>query len=352
MKRTILLYDPDREYAERIADYARNSYFRKEVEVTVCTRPELFAEWLRDGRFDVFVAAASAADEIPGVDRLPGPVVWLGEEDGRGDSVVGTALCKYEAAPKLLRAWLERAAGNSAVGNGGKRASIVGVWSAAGGVGKTRIIACLAEAWGRRGVRTFVAGFDPGGWREEASAGRDVSEWLYAIKSGRPIGEEPIAAAGGETSYGFSPASSYREWASVGRREAEALLEAAALDVGDGIVLADGGTGWSPWAEVVWGRSDELLCVSSEEPACLEKTEKWLNDWPEWEERGAFRAKTRFAINRCLNRTGPESYGWTREAFRLPYVPEWKQDAARRDPSFQAAGERLAEEVRARCEAR
>ncbi|TLS50168.1 hypothetical protein FE782_21070 [Paenibacillus antri] len=347
MKRTILLYDPDREYAERIADYARNSYFRKEVEVTVCTRPELFAEWLRDGRFDVFVAAASAADEIPGVERLPRPVVWLGEEGGRVDSVVGTALCKYEAAPKLLRAWLDRAAGASAEG---KRASIVGVWSAAGGVGKTRIIACLAEAWVRSGVRTFVAGFDPGGGlQDDVAAGRDVSEWLYSIKSGRPIGEELPAALGAATLYGFSPASSYREWASVGRREAEALLEAATLDVCDGIVLADAGTGWSPWAEVVWGRSDEILCVSSEDPACLEKTEKWLNDWPEWEERGAYRAKTRFALNRCLNLSGSECYGWTRGAFRLPYVPEWKQDAARRDPAFQAAGERLAEEVRARC---
>ena len=352
MKRTVLLCDPDREYAERIAEYARNGMFRKEVEITVCTRPELFAEWLGDGKYDVYVASAEAASALSGGSALQRNVVWIGETGGRFGPGGATVLNKYEAAPKLLRAWLDRA---PPAGRGETRAAVVGVWSAAGGVGKTRLIRSLAGAWARSGLRCFVAGIDPGGSADglpEGAAGRDVSDWLYAIKTGRSIAPEEVGDDGGALIRGFTSACSYREWAAIDRRAGESLLEAAASDIGEGIVLADAGTGWSPWAEAVLGRSDGILCVASEEPTCLAKTGKWLRDWPEWEENGTYRAKTKFVVNRCLDRDIAGSAGWEREAFRLPYVPEWKQDAERRDPVFQCAAERIAEEARAEWAAR
>ena len=354
MKRTIALCDSDREYADRIAEYARNGDFRKEVEITVCTRPELFADWRRDGRFDVYVAAIELAPAIAGSSGASRPIVWIGEP-GAGLGPDGARISnKYEAVPKLLRCWLDRAAAHpNAVVT--KRAAIVGVWSAAGGVGKTRLTGYLADAWTKKGVRTFVAGFDPGatgGAEGETAIYRDASDWLYAIKSGRPIEESRRATDEAALWHGFSSGCSYREWAGIGRREGEALLEAAAADIGDGIVLADAGTGWSAWAEVVWDRSDEILCVVTEERSCLAKTDKWLNDWPEWEVSGAYRAKTRFVVNRCLNGEAPlGSLDRGRQAFRLPYVPEWKQHAERNDPVFQREATRLAEEVRAACAA-
>ncbi len=346
MKRTVLLYDSDREYAERIAEYARNGTFRKEVEITVCTRPEAFAEWLRDDRFDVYVASVEAASAVAGTFATPRSVVWIGETEGRFGPGGASVSSKFEAAPKLLRAWLDRAPSS---GSGGRAAAVVGVWSVAGGVGKTRLIRSIAGAWEKGGIRCFVAGFDPGGTADAISEGaavRDVSDWLYAIKSGRSIAEEEVRGDRGAMLRGFSSMCSYREWASIDRREGIALLEAAAADIGDGIVLADAGAGWSPWAEAVCGRGDGILCVASAEPTCLAKTEKWLRDWPEWEEGGAYRAKTKFVVNRCLERERTGLADWEREAFRLPYVPEWKQDAERRDPVFQRAAERLAEEVR------
>jgi len=351
MKRTVLLCDSDREYAERVAEFARNGMFRKEVEITVCTRPELFVEWLRDGKYDVYVASVEVASAAAGGAAEARSVVWIGERGGRFGPGGAAVMNKYEAAPKLLRAWLDRA---PPAGSGGTGAVVVGVWSVAGGVGKTRLTRTLAVAWTRSGIRCFVAGFDPGGTADsitEGAAVRDVSDWLYAIKSGRPILEEEPGDNRGAMLRGFGSSCSERERASIDRREGEALLEAAASDVGDGIVLADAGTGWSPWAEAVWGRSDGILCVASEEPTSLAKTEKWLRDWPEWEDGGAYRSKTKFVLNRCLEREGAAA-GWLKEAFRLPYVPEWKQDPERRDPSFQRAGERLAEEARAAWAAR
>ncbi|HZG56030.1 hypothetical protein [Paenibacillus sp.] len=346
MRLRIALCDTDGDYARRIAEYARNSDIRREADITICTRPELLAGWRRERRFDLYAVGIELAGEIGPIEPEDRSVVWFGEVGyGVGPNGVPVA-SKYTAAPKLLRAWIERSA--ERVGTSGESV-VVGVWSPAGGVGRTRIVAHLASAWAASGTRTFVASLEPGSLPEGPgfdTATHDVSDWLYALKSALPA---QAAQRGDAWLHGFDPSGSYREWHSVGRAEGVGLLEEASRHIGRGVVLADAGAGWSPWAESVCDRADAIVCVAASDEGCLKKTEKWFGDWPEWREGGIYRAKAAFVLNRCLPDNVLDSPSWAANAFRLPYVPEWKQDASWNDALFRKAAERIAEELMIRC---
>lgn len=351
MRLRIAICDADGDYARRIAEYARNSEFRRELDVTVCTRAELLGEWRRSGRFHVYAVGIEWAESIGKVPPDDRSVVWIGERAGLYGPNGVPAVAKYMPAPALIRVWACRGQRRRQLPKG---APVVGVWSAAGGAGRTKLIAHLSEYRTRRGLGTFVAGIDSGALPHAAvdASFHDAAEWLFHIKT------EGAAPGGGEGAaadtplHAFAPDCSYREWSGISRTDGEKLLDGASSAV-DGIVLADAGAGWSPWAEAVMDRAELLICLSSNDESGLAKTRRWLADWPEWEDGGAYRAKTMFVLNRCLPETYEEAAGERLpDAARLPYVPEWKQDPTWRDAIYQRTVERLAEEVSGRCRER
>jgi len=349
LRKRIALCDRDPDYAVRVAEYVKESEYRREAEIAVCSRPEMLLEWWRAGSCDLYVASVEFEERLK---ELAGSVsfVWIGE--GRREASDRSAVVsKYEPVPKLLRMWLSRCGGGRSTG--GRRAPIVGIWSVAGGAGRTRIAAHAADALAAKGRKPFLMAVDPvpnDGRRRCPSAEHDIGEWLYAIKAGRPIPAPEESPPIDPDMHRFSPESSYREWQGIRSTEGERLLEAAAGMFGCGIVLADAGAGWSPWGEEVWRRSELVLCIVPEEETCVRKTGKWLQDWPEWAEGGTYRTKCRFVVNKCI-RSEPkfDDLPWCADAFRLPYVPEWKQAASRGDPLFAEAADRLAEELWSRC---
>ncbi|HZG88510.1 hypothetical protein [Paenibacillus sp.] len=348
MRKRIALCDEDTEYAVRVAEYVKESDYRREAEIAVCSRPELLLEWWRSGSCDLYVASVEFEERLKEAAGSDG-FVWIGE--GRREALDGSAVVsKYEAVPKLLSMWLSRCGGGRA--SKARRAPIVGIWSVAGGAGRTRIAAHAAIALAAKGRKPFLLAVDPvpdGGRRRCSSAEHDIGEWLYAIKAGRPIPGPEESLPLDADMHRLSPESSFREWQSIRSSEGERLLEAAAGSFGCGIVLADAGAGWSPWGEQVWRHSEAVVCIVPEEEISVRKTDKWLQEWPEWGDGGTYRMKCRFVVNKCVRPEPRFVFSWCAEAFRLPYVPEWKQDAGRGDPLFSEAADRLAEELWSRC---
>lgn len=344
MRQRIALCDPDREYAERIVSFVRDSEFRKEAEITVCSEPELLPEWIMDRKFDVFAISLDYAEQIGHSIESGVRIVWLsGQERGNGPYGFPLAL-KYSAAPILIRMWLGDSGRKTDPGRP-KAAPIAAVWSVCGGVGKTKFTSSIANVWRESGRSLFILGIDPGLFTRMAKGEvmfHDVSDWLYAMKSGRrPEGD----VKHGTGLHFLLPDTSYREWVGLGRKESAMLLELAATACGCDAVLVDAGTGWSVFTEEVWNRADALLCLAAEEEHCLIKTDKWLGEWPEWQEGGLYREKTMFAVNKCLPNTPSHAADWFRPAAKFPYVPEWKQVNDRVDPLFQQQIMRLSEEL-------
>lgn len=351
MRLRIAICDPDTDYAMRMAEFIRNDGAPRTADIAVCTRPELLAEWRKSGRYDLYVVNVDWAERIGPVSAGDLSVVWLGERAG-GSGPNGDAIwMKYTAAPVLIRNWEERARRSGAREDSGT-AAVVGVWSPVGGAGRTTLIAHLAKLRSAMGLRTFAAGIDPGTVRTEAEQ-HDLSDWLFRIKSNAELelNEGEQESFPGSLVHTFSDHSSYSEWCALGAEEGKRLLDAAASLVGGGMVLADAGAGWSPWAETVWRESTVLICLVPDDLDAARKSDRWFAGWPEWGDGGAYRNKTVFALNRCLRMIAREAStsSWTDGAQRIPYVPEWKQDAHKIDPDFQRAAMRLHAEVEARC---
>jgi cellulose biosynthesis protein BcsQ len=353
MRQRIVLCDSDSDYSLGIASFIRESEFRKEVELTVCSHPDSLRDWMKRERFDVLVIGAEFAGDFESGGLLSEGLVWISDgEEGIG-AYGAPLLSKYDAVPRLLRTWL-RYSRKPIIGNRKDRGAspIVGIWSAGGGVGKTRLASALSQVWVEQGLDTFVIGLDPGIYESANAytcAFHDVSEWLYGIKSGMDhvnwLGKAPASSR----LHYFLPDSPYREFIGLGRGDGGELLTVAATAFGCDCVLVDLGDRWSPFTEEVWSRSDVLLCISTEEELCLRKTDKWLQEWSAWSEQPAFREKTVFVLNKSLGHKPALATEWVQQAFRLPYVPEWKQSTDRMDPLFQERIHALAEELWTRC---
>lgn len=348
MRHRIALCDSDRDYAGRIAAFVRNSDFRKEVELTVFGSPDAFAEWAKRESFDVLVASVEFAPQLRGTGEER--CLWISEggEAGPGGE---TTLPKYDAAPRLLRAWM-RHSRNPANAAERKEAPIAAVWSVGGGVGKTKLVSEIARVWAGNGLSPFVVGTDPGiydGAETMPATFHDLGDWLYAIKCGKsPKPDERQTGAASRLHY-FLPESPYREFAELSREEARELLRVTAAAAACDVVLIELESPWSAFAAETFQRADALLLVSAADDRCMRKTEKWLEENANRWETPGMEHKTIYALNKALpDRESADSI-WAAKAYRLPYVPEWKQDGKRRDAIFDRTAMQVAEVLWARC---
>jgi cellulose biosynthesis protein BcsQ len=352
LRQRMVLCDSDRDYSLRIAGYVRESEFRKEVELIVFSNPDTLNDWLQRETFDVLIVSLEFAASLEHEVTTEG-LIWITDGEGGIGPRKAPLQSKYESLPRLLRGWLRHSRRKGSMeGQRDAGASIVAIWSAGGGVGKTKLASSLSGVWAERGLGTFVIGLDPGIYEKAdrfPAAFHDVSDWLYAIKSGKDLESWTRGASATSRIHYFLPDSPYREFIGLGRNEGAELLKMASTAFGCHFVLVELGSGWSPFTEEVWSRADVLLCVSTPDELCLRKTDKWLREWSLWSEQPAFREKTIFTVNKSLADTATLSPEWAEQAFRLPYVPEWKQSGERTDPLFQRRLHCLAEELWQRC---
>ena|GEM_PF-3101349 len=353
MKHRIVLYDTDLDYSRRIAGYIRESDFRKEVELTVCTTIDAFTDSLERQVFDLAVANAELAEKV--LDRLPsqGRMVWLTEGIGGTGPGGLEMLQKFQPVPGMLRQWI-RLSGLKTVRERQFSPSVpvIAIWSAAGGVGKTKLTSAMAGVWAGKGLRLFVIGVDPGIYGAAAIYSHqyhDVSEWLFAVKTGREVERRYDEGYAPAQLHYFLPDSPYEEFIRMSRKEGAELLRLASNNFGCDAVIVDAGSGYSPFAEEVWSHCDVLVHVCADEPASKLKTEKWIQEWDAWSGQERVLEKSIFVVNKSLNERREGGFSWEHQAFRLPYVPEWKQDMDLVDPVFQQRLIQLAEEVWNRC---
>jgi cellulose biosynthesis protein BcsQ len=348
-----VLCDPDREYTQRIAWYVRESSFRKEMEITICSSTEALQEWMAVNPLDIAVVSVTAADRLDSKLFESISILWL--TDGEpGEGPYGFPMVsKYETAPRLLQRFVHvRPRKQALLAQKRRAAPITAVWSVAGGVGKTRLSSMLAAEWLRKGRSVFLFGTDPGFYDMPEAYGvtyHDASEWMYAVKTGKPIAPDSEDLLRNPSLHSFHPDTSLREFAALGVEEGGALLEAASLSFGCEGVLVDTAAGWSPFTEYVWRRCDVLLFLSAAEPFSLGKTNQWLERWPGWDESSSYRVKSWFILNKCLKDNQEPKVNWQGDITRLPYVPEWKQSRERVDPLFQQRFHRFSEELWKRC---
>jgi hypothetical protein len=330
-RQVVALCDPDPEYALKVANAANRMETRGGVEVVAFSELEALSEMRSDRRPDLFAVHALWKERV-----LPiigdAPAVWLTEELSESDNDERTVY-KYQAVPQLLQAIMKegglKQTRRTTKETSSRRAGVIAIWSAAGGVGKSTLAALLSEELKRsQGGGVFCLSLETGMssalWLE--TAGRhDASEWLYELKRGRREAMTPEAVEwdGVES---FRLDCSIREFAQLSTADTSQLICRAAELPGCGEVIIDCESGWSERSIAAWEECDLIVCLCGSDASSRKKTERWLAEWPGWEQAGVYRQKSLFVVNKALsNGLPPSPAPFASPPFAaLPYVPEWK----------------------------
>ncbi|WP_199614573.1 P-loop NTPase family protein [Paenibacillus alkalitolerans] len=328
-RQVIALCDPDLDYAVKVAAIANRIEGRGNIEVVAFGDPSALAIYQSVERPHLFAINAIWKKEVKEAigDAC---VIWLTDDRpaGNGNEPL---VYKYQPVTQLIKAMLGEAGlqpsddCKGAERYGRKTAAVISVWSAGGGAGKSTVAALLSEAWNKSvGGGVFClgleAGLTAGMWLTEEGR-HDASDWLYEMKTGNRL--RTTAETGFWSNVeSFRNDCSMREIALLSKSDAGGLIRRAANMPGCKTVIIDCETGWSERSECAWEESDVIVCLTGEDAASRAKIERWMAEWPGWQEGGAFRRKTVFVSNKSLlSSTNGAGSGW----ISLPYVSEWKQ---------------------------
>ncbi|WP_274362234.1 hypothetical protein [Paenibacillus thermotolerans] len=338
-RRIIAICDPDLDYAVRVANAANRAEGRRNVEVVAFGDPKALWEYGSQERPSLVAVHELWKHSVNEAIALA-PVVWLSESKSALRSAEAVVF-KYQAVPELIDA-LCKAGGIEDLSSGegaGRKSVSVAVWSAGGGTGKSTLTALLAEEWLRSaGGGVFCLSLEAGAsvstWLQDEGR-HDMSAWLYELKSGRQDRlKNALDGAAWRRVEHFGSDGLLRETAQMAKQDASALIRFLTGHEGCRAVFIDCDHGWSGRNEAAWEECDFIVCITNDEPVCSAKTNKWLREWPGWQETGVYRRKAVFVNNKVLPGAALRE---PRSGYDLPYIPEWKQSADRsvhRYPSY------------------
>lgn len=185
----LVLADRDADYLKRLVEYIRETEWSRKLSVRQVTRPDMLKEALENRPAQLVALHA----DFDGADLAQSYVVRLCETRREADdSATGVpGVYKYQPLHQLLGRLTEaHRAYDGRVGGGTKSdsCSMISVFSAAGGVGKTTVSVHLARAFAEKGERCLY-------WNLELAPGRlfakeadteQAARFVYGLRTDAP----------------------------------------------------------------------------------------------------------------------------------------------------------------------
>ncbi|WP_042164328.1 hypothetical protein [Paenibacillus gorillae] len=283
MKLQLAIAVKESEYARRLADYVRDSPFGEKWQLTAFTHPEAFVHFLKGGYPVDFIAAQpsmlkTAGSFLPGVPTA----VLVG---GNGESADFPELRQFQPLPELLHriAALYADSGISRQKTE-EGASVLTVYSASGGVGKTTLCLQLMNTAGSGGLRAFYLNLERWNAMEAwlgkeagSSEGEGLSQLLYLLKA------QPEKVNGwllqhlkrhsllkGDYLPSFSNAD---DRITLQAGDAEAIVKAIAGSGQYDLIVIDMDEGLDELHLALYERSDQIVWLLTDDPSVRRKSE-------------------------------------------------------------------------------
>lgn len=276
----LYLVDEDTAYLDRLAIYLIRQ--KNMFELHAFSSLEKAEDALRAPGLRVDILAVSERMDLEALGRTPAKVkIVLSEQDGGAAPEGYPYLNKFQKTESLVTQMLqayEKATGQIQRSAKAQAARVFGVYSPAGGVGKTTAALLLARALAGRGVRTFyfsaehIASFERNG-----PQGVSLSNVLLALQEKKSNLELQIRANivedGKHGIQMFAAPESTLEWNEVGGDAARRLLEAlASMGLAEAVVLDLDGELHAEKTALL-GYCDRILVPVSEEDGARRKAE-------------------------------------------------------------------------------
>ncbi|MFD0671446.1 hypothetical protein [Cohnella sp. GCM10027633] len=326
----VVLAAADREYAAKLAEYAREQ--EPEWDIAAYTYASALRMDLQDGgrRVDLLVGQPEMLREAgaAGCDRA-GKVLALAESEGDAHGEGWQSILQYQPLPLLMAAIRAAVSGDAAAQVAGCR--VVTVFSASGGTGKTTLALNMLRQAGERGLRTFYLNLEAlnatsllFGHGEPDS----LSRLLYGLQAYPERWDELFAKTCRHqpylrTDYVDAPEHPGERLALTAELLAELLRRIRTSGRYD-LVLVDPDQGAGDWHRELLMASDQVVWLTTDDLQCLTKADKLLRYWRR--EPDELSKKLTFAMSKAHGQRAFNRWSLPGDApaIGLPYVPQWK----------------------------
>ncbi|SFS47320.1 AAA family ATPase [Paenibacillus sp. BC26] len=347
-KRNLLVAVQESSYIERLGDFIRQSSFGSGWQLTAFTNPAALRSYMRGGyAVDLLVAQPSLLDELGELAESVLSAALVGQV---GLSRHKHQVLQYQPLPQLLQSFAaiyastERHAvkltdeGEGELGgeSAGGGASIISVYSPAGGIGKTTLALQLARQAAACGARVFYLNLEQ--WNAaplwDSRDGReDFSNLLYTLQAAPDKAAAQIVALRKRHSWlgvdFIVPCENTEERLSITVEHAKRLLGAVKATGEYDMIVVDLDSRLDAAHFGVFQASRHVLWLLNHDPSSLRKTELAMQYGeqkmgPSFE---ASKAKFRFIRLKPLGGSETEWHSGKIASLSLtasvPFVKEW-----------------------------
>jgi hypothetical protein len=333
-KMELILLDEDLDYGHGLREFLRERH-ADGAAMKQYTRPEAALEAARAAGGAAVLLVGERYWPFPERENLPAVLLLESLTDtGRLPASMPFAF-KYAPLEHLLNA-AEKALKDVSACNPPRTAqasgsSVVSLFSAAGGSGKSTAAYNLAVQLARRGEEVCFVSLEclPSGLWPQPEAGYGMAEWLYYARTKPHVAAERVSevlqASDERRLQLLAPFASPADAADMNESDAELLLGSLVRLQAFRWIVVDLEAGWCPRNIGALKVSDTIFWVVTDDSACLSKTEALLRHWTKDGLAATLRPRIRFTAGKYvgLTPTGYDRIG-IEPAVTLPYVPQWK----------------------------
>lgn len=330
----IAVLSADHEYGQRLLAYIRQSEYRSRVIMLLFTDECHCKERLsREQEPDLLVADASGLgeDTLQWLGNWPGPVLLLREESRDAEEGI-PAVEKYQPLNRLLEQMLEHACPNGSVRAAleGDGAFILGVYSAAGGAGKTVFSYVASGLLSRMGYSPLVVTLEsvPSHcWSSQGQGedlfGRVLYETAKAAR-GEAFSIDRFLLEGRDRKMLLLPgAANPEELEQMSEEDSSRLIRCAAASARADIVVLDLDSSPHPRILAALRQSDKIACLVPDNMLARDKTRHFLQRLEAW--MPGRKDRLSFILNGCKGTPGDGSLFGAEPEEALPFQEEWHQ---------------------------
>ncbi|WP_138494186.1 hypothetical protein [Paenibacillus pinistramenti] len=362
MKIHMVLAVEDQSYVEAFLEYVRGSEYGRQVQITAFSRPDAFRRFWLETQAEVkpdFAAAEPAfvegwpEKEAAGLD-LP----WVCLSNTGMEEVQAPVLSKFRPLPELLENLLEhgcrRHPGSLQLQSAEiPKVPVVGIYSAAGGTGKTTVGLHLMKqlaSGGKRGfylnLKTFAL---PSSSAFRQAGSRGLAELLYELEAAAEHGQMPDVPISGYIVRHplvqgdmFGQAANLRELIEMDKAETVRLIDYVASSGSYDFVVVVCDAHPDGRAEGLMERCDYLIWLLLDDEEVLWRTAASMEYYEKSNPEAYSRllAKTQFVFNRFSGTSlFPSPRPELIPSITLPEIPDWRHSSKARvladAPAFQ-----------------
>lgn len=342
----LVLAVEDEQYIEPFLHYVSCSEFDRRLMISAFSRKDAFEQFMEEcgDSVDAVLGENSFLDTA-GFSQI-GRILVVRLVDSGQQSTAGHQLAKYQPLHQLLSSLLDlvRGGGRGLAAKEG-RAGVIGITSAAGGLGKTTVAVNLARQLSAEGTKVFYLNLEavqaglPEDGREEPTAGRGnrpgLARLLYDLKAAKDRKEAlktPVSSYAfrhpffqGDT---FVPLNNPDELVELEFGGTAELLDYIAGSGLYDLIVVDTDSNPNGRTDAILEKSDKLVWVVADDWSAMRKTGVWLAHL-ERSRPDLFNAvmgKALFVANRVNGElTVPlPRKGMALEA-TLSFIPSWNQ---------------------------